>query len=100
MLPVRTHPLPVIQQVPEASVDGTPWIDPLEQAIQIVEAEKMKVNTYAEQLSVQREKEEIPYNYDQDFSFLKVCKMGKSNEILTKPLLNSVSQERAFVEMW
>ena len=40
VLPVRTHPLPVIQQVPEASVDGTPRIDPLEQAMKIVEAER------------------------------------------------------------
>ena len=56
VLPVRTHPLPVIQQVPEASVDGTPRIDPLKQAMKIVEAEKMKVNTYAEQLRLQRER--------------------------------------------
>ena len=35
--------------------------------MKIVEAEKLKVNTYAEQLRQQREKEEIPYNYDQDF---------------------------------
>ena len=61
VLPVRKHPLPVIQQVPEASVDGTPRIDPLEQAMKIIEAEKMKVNTYTEQLRIQREKEEIPY---------------------------------------
>ena len=87
VLPVRTHPLPVIQQVPEASVDGTIRVDALEQAMKIAEGEKRKVTTYAEQLRLQREKEEITYNYDQDFSLLRACKMGKSNKIKIKPLL-------------
>ena len=80
-------------------INGTPRIDPLEQAMKIVEAEKMKANTYAEQLRIQREKEETPYNFDQDFSFLKVCKMGKLNETLSNPLLNPILQDKASAAM-
>ena len=94
MLPVRTHHLPALGQVPEASVDGTPRIDPLEQAMKIVEAEKQKVQTYAEQLREERENEEIPCNPDQDFSFLRICKMGKSNITHSNPILNPIAQVR------
>ena len=53
-LPVRTHPLPVLQPVDEASADVTPRLDSIEQAMKIVEAEKEKANTYAEQLRIQK----------------------------------------------
>ena len=62
MIPVRTSHLPEIGQVPEAGVDGTPRVDPLKEAMKIVEAEKQKVLTYHEQLMEKPEKEEIPYN--------------------------------------
>ena len=97
MLPVRTHHLPALGKVPEASVDGTPRVDPLEEAMKIVEAQKQKVQTYTEQLREQREKEEIPYNPDLVYSFLRICKMGKSNITHSKPILNSISQVRVSV---
>ena len=60
----------------------------------IVEAEKQKVLTYHEQLMEKREKEEIPYNPDLDYSFLRICKMGKSNITPRNQVLKPIPQVR------
>ena len=52
---VRTGHLPDIGQGQEAGVDGTHRIATLEEAMRIVEEEKLKVKTYHQKLMEKRE---------------------------------------------
>ena len=60
LIPVRTGHLPDIGQGHVAGADGTQRIAPLEEAMRIVEEEKLKVKTYHEKLMEKREQEKIP----------------------------------------
>ena len=61
--------MPTLPPLDEAGADGAPQLDPIEEAMKIVEAEKEKANEFAEELKIQKEKEASPYNRDRDYCF-------------------------------
>ena len=79
LAPVRRAELPDIVQETGAGANEAHAGDPREEARKVVEAEKVKVLRHQELLMERREREEIRYDPELDYSFLQICRQGTIN---------------------